>query len=157
MIPLVSTRIPRFFPARLIATSLPGVGPPQAEILHFPGLNFSGSLPVHFSSWPRALWMAAQPSGVSTFHGFQCCVICKLAESTSMVHNTNEGVDQDWSPKGSLGTPLVTASSLALCRCSPPFGLAIYQVSDPPHNLLIQPSVQQLLYDNLVGSFLKSR
>ena len=32
---------------------------------HFPLLNFMRFLPAHFSSLPRSLWMAAQPSGVS--------------------------------------------------------------------------------------------
>lgn len=43
---------------------------------------------------------------------FQFCVICKLADSNSSVQNMNDGIDRDWSPNWSLGTPLVTGLQL---------------------------------------------
>lgn len=57
-----------------------GLLPPGCRTFHFPLLNFMMFPSAHFSSLPRSLWMATEPSGVSAT--LPICVISKLAEGT---------------------------------------------------------------------------
>ena len=91
-------------------------------------------------------------------HSFQFCVIYKFAEGTlcPIIQNINEDVKQDQTPYWPLGYTTSYWPPTRPCATDHhPLGPAFQPVFNPPHRLLIQPTYQQFIYEDLMEDSVK--
>lgn len=92
---IFSTRSPRSFSPKLLFSWLDpstcwslGLFLPRSRTWCFPLPNLMRFPSVNFSSLLRSVWMAAQPSGLSTTPQF--CILCKLAEGVPLCNHLGQ-------------------------------------------------------------------
>ncbi|KAK4816399.1 hypothetical protein QYF61_016716 [Mycteria americana] len=121
---------------------------PKCGTLHFLLLSIMRFLTDHFSSLSRFLGMAVQTSAVSTTAPCSMSSANLLRVHCLIIQIINEDVKQDW-------THYWPPARLCTTDHHPVNGLAIQPVLSPPHCLLIQPILYQLLYKDLMGDSVK--